>query len=218
MLPPAWSLVVPVKTLPLAKTRLAVPEPGFRARLALALAVDTVSAALQCSDVGAVVVVTDDPQVAAESRALGAEAVPDVPADGLNAAIRYGERAALDLGAAGGVAALTADLPALRPRSLTAALAQVPAGERGFVPDSTGSGTTLLAAAPGVSLEPAYGPGSRRRHAGSGAVVLDVPARSGLRRDVDTVADLLAVETLGVGLRTAQVLVELRAAGVALAG
>ena len=64
--PPAhpWCLVVPVKRLALAKTRLAEVAGEHRVDLALAFALDTVTAALACDDVRAVVVVTDEPDAA----------------------------------------------------------------------------------------------------------------------------------------------------------
>jgi 2-phospho-L-lactate guanylyltransferase len=79
----------------------------------------------------------------------------------------------------------------------------VPVGGRGFVADVTGSGTTLLAAAPGVALAPAYGPGSRQVHLRSGAV--ELPGAAGLRLDVDTPDDLAQALLLGVGVATAAV-------------
>src|SRR5437764_512473 len=56
-----WMLVVPVKPLARAKSRLSGPAGPHRAELALAVATDTVSAALRCSRVRGVLVVTDDP-------------------------------------------------------------------------------------------------------------------------------------------------------------
>jgi 2-phospho-L-lactate guanylyltransferase len=105
------------------------------------------------------------------------------------------------------MAVLTGDLPALRPAELGDALGRVAA--RSFVPDAPGTGTVLLAAVAGVALDPHFGVGSAAAHAASGAerIAGDWPS---LRRDVDTVADLRAVLTLGVGPHTRAVL---RAAG-----
>jgi 2-phospho-L-lactate guanylyltransferase len=101
------------------------------------------------------------------------------------------------------VAALVGDLPALRPEELADALTAAAGHPRAFVPDAEGAGTTLLAVRPGVSLAPAFGAGSAARH-GSGAVALD--AGPGLRRDVDTAADLQAAADVGLGPATAAVL------------
>ena len=197
-----WGVVVPVKRLALAKSRLSAYGDQARRELALAFAVDVVTAALDCPAVSRVLVVTDDEQAADALRALGAAVVPDDPDAGLNAALEHG--AQLVAGSRGGVdstATVSSDLPALRPADLAAALAQVPPGGRGFVPDAAGSGTTLLAAASAVDLAPAYGAGSAARHRASGAV--ELPAGAGLRRDVDTPQDLSDALRLGVGAATA---------------
>ncbi len=69
----AWTLVIPVKPLGAAKTRLrgAVPSVPHE-RLVLALALDTVAAARHCAEV---YVVCDDPTVGREAAALGAQVV-----------------------------------------------------------------------------------------------------------------------------------------------
>jgi 2-phospho-L-lactate guanylyltransferase len=86
------------------------------------------------------------------------------------------------------------------------ALSEALAGVEGraFVADTAGTGTTLLAAAPGVPLGPRFGPDSAARHAASGATAL-AGAWPSLRRDVDTAADLAEALVLGVGAATAAV-------------
>jgi 2-phospho-L-lactate guanylyltransferase len=196
-------VVVPVKRLQEAKSRLYAPgrpRPDHAA-LALALAVDTVAAAGAAAAVARVLVVTDDPEAAAAVRAAGALVVADEPDAGLNPALAYGARRAAAADPTAGVALLSADLPALRPAELTAALAAAAEHPRSFVPDAAGGGTTLLAARPGVPVDPRYGAGSAAAHLASGAVGLtgDWPS---LRRDVDTPADLLAAAALGLGPAT----------------
>jgi 2-phospho-L-lactate guanylyltransferase len=196
---PSWTVVLPVKRLGLAKSRLRGALPGVpHEELALALAADTVRAARACPAVAEVLVVTDDPRAGAVLRAVGARTVPDLPDAGLNAAFRHGAAAA---GPAAAVAALTADLPALRPAELAAALRSGPPGVRRFVADAPGTGTVLLAAPAGVPLQPCFGPGSAAAHSAGGALPLegDWPT---LRRDVDTAADLAAAARLGLGPRT----------------
>jgi 2-phospho-L-lactate/phosphoenolpyruvate guanylyltransferase len=203
-----WSVVVPAKRLAVAKTRLrpftdAGPLPHDE--LVLALLSDTVAAALACPVVAEVVVVTDDPEAAAAVRALGARTVADAPDRGLNPALEHGAGEA----AGTAVAALSSDLPALRPADLETALAQARYG-RSFVADAAGTGTTLLAAV-GTALRPLFGPGSAEAHRASGATQLagDWP---GLVRDVDTEADLRAALALGAGPRTTALAGGLRAA------
>jgi 2-phospho-L-lactate guanylyltransferase len=148
--------------------------------LVLALASSTISAAARSPLVSRLLVITN--QVLP-----GVPTIPDVHGD-LNEAIRAAAQ-----NVSGPVAVIPADLPALRPRELTEALAQCQA--RSFVPDAEGTGTVLLATREG-SLSPRFGPGSAAAHESSGAVRLqgDWPT---LRRDVDTAADLAAAQALG---------------------
>jgi 2-phospho-L-lactate guanylyltransferase len=199
----SWTLVIPVKRLAIAKSRLADAYPQHRPEFALAFAVDTTAAALATPMVSGVVVVTGDPAVSAAAAALGARVVPDEPDDGLNAAIAHGADLAASDGH--GVAALSADLPALRPAELTSVLAACGTG-RSFVIDLPGTGTTFLAAGPGVRLDPRFGVGSALAHQASGALPIDHPDIVSVRRDVDTAADLAHAVQLGVGPRTAEVM------------
>ncbi len=224
----SWTVIIPVKRLEIAKSRLRGSMAGAdHDALVLAMAMDTVSAALASPVVGRVVVVTGDDAAAEAVRGLGADVIPDVPDAGLNPALAYAATLARPKGATAslpGVAALSADLPALRTQDLTEALrtaeqvARPPAGTapsgaspsetadpvRAFVADADGTGTVLLAAPPGARLEPCFGAGSAAAHATSGAVELtgDWPS---LRRDVDTAADLAEAVVLGVGPRTGAV-------------
>jgi 2-phospho-L-lactate/phosphoenolpyruvate guanylyltransferase len=246
-----WTVLLPVKVLARAKSRLAVLAGPRRWELALAMASDTVAAVVACPEVARVVVVTSDPVAGEQLAALGAVVVPDVHAgavgldgggggdggdgsqDALNAALLHGAAVASRRWQATCLAALTADLPALRPAELAAALRavaeEVAAGQTAgratghaarragngtaFVPDAAGIGTTLYAAAPSADFRPAFGGASRARHALGGAAelaldgVLDgVP---GLRRDVDTAEDLRAAVALGAGFRTTALAAEL---------
>ena len=203
----AWSVVVPAKRLAAAKTRLRPVTAGLpggaHEELVLALLADTVHAAVQCSAVAAVLVVTDDVAAADVVRDLGATTVPDEPDRGLNPALAHGARRA----GTPAVAALSSDLPALRPEELAAAFASAEAAPRCFVPDAGGSGTTLLTAV-GTALDPRFGPGSAAAHRATGALPLLGPW-PGLAHDVDTEADLRAALALGVGPRTAAAAVRL---------
>ncbi|GAA1570241.1 MULTISPECIES: 2-phospho-L-lactate guanylyltransferase [Kribbella] len=200
-----WTLVIPVKRTAIAKSRLAPAYPQHRPELARAFAVDTTAAALRSPLVHTVLVVTDDPQVGPDVTAAGARVVPDLPAAGLNEALLHGATVAAAEFPGNGIAALSADLPALRPAELTAVLAVCTAA-RSFVVDEPGTGTTLLAAAPGVPLDPRFGVGSALAHQASGAVPIEVAGIESVRRDVDTAADLAHAVQLGVGPATAEVL------------
>jgi 2-phospho-L-lactate guanylyltransferase len=205
-----YGVLVPLKRAALAKTRLAPLGDLARTQLVAAFAADTVTAAMASSRVGCVLVVTDDHHLAAQMRALGAEVVPDGVADDLNGSL---VQAAAELHRRRpelGVAALCADLPALRTDELTAALTAASEHDLAFVPDASGTGTTLVAASTLRAFRPCFGEGSRDEHllrGGREIAELDVPT---LRRDVDTPGDLEATVSLGVGSRTSLVLEGLR--------
>ncbi|MGW2910404.1 2-phospho-L-lactate guanylyltransferase [Streptomyces asoensis] len=199
-----WSLVIPLKPLALAKSRLAdTATDGLRPGLALAFAEDTVAAALACAAVRDVAVVTDDALAGRVLAALGARIVPDEPGGGLNAALAHGAAAVRAVRPDAPLAALNADLPALRPRELAQVLDAAGEFPRAFLPDAAGIGTTLLSVAAGRELLPAFGVDSRARHRASGAVELRPGAADSVRQDVDTGEDLRAALSLGVGPRTA---------------
>ena len=194
-------VVVAVKDLPAAKSRLAptLDEPQ-RSELVLAMLTDTVAAALRSPAVAVVRVVTSDPTVSELARAAGASVVGD-PTNTLNEAFAH---AAAGLDASAPVLALPGDLPALHPAELTAAVVAA-GGRRAAVADAAGTGTTMLLAPAGASLDPRFGPRSAAAHAASGAVLLP-GSWPGLRGDVDTVADLGAAVRAGLGAATADLL------------
>jgi 2-phospho-L-lactate guanylyltransferase len=198
--------VIPVKVLAQAKSRLTGLAGLRRAELALAMAADTVAAALAASPVSTVIVVTDDKVVGAELSGLGAVVIEDQPAAGLNPALVFGAGYSDARWPGRGRAAMAGDLPALRPGELALVLERAAAAGEAFVPDAAGTGTTLYAAGPGVMFRPAFGPGSRDRHLAAGAVELALPDLRGLRQDVDTPEDLRLAEGLGLGPRTSAAL------------
>lgn len=199
-----WTLVVPLKPLAQAKSRLAdTADDGLRPGLALAFAQDTVAAALACPAVRDVAVVTDDARAGRDLAVLGAAIIPDAPGSGLNAALAHGAGVIRSTRPGSPVAALNADLPALRPPELTRVLDAASEFPRAFLPDAAAIGTTLLAATPGRELLPAFGTDSRARHRASGAVELRLSEVDSVRQDVDTGDDLRNALALGVGPHTA---------------
>ncbi|GAA0376636.1 2-phospho-L-lactate guanylyltransferase [Microbispora corallina] len=199
-----WSIVVPVKTLIRAKTRLAGAAGPYRTDLAVAVASDTVAAALRCPLVARVIVVTADPLPAERLAALGAHVVTD-PDRGLNAALRFGAAEALRLAPDDAIGALQADLPALRPAELEVVLTAAAEFEQAFVPDAAEVGTTFYGVRPGVAFRPGFGGESRARHLSAGAKELAPDGIPSVRRDVDTIEDLREALALGVGPATAAV-------------
>ena len=186
--------MVPVKALPSAKSRLAVavPDPGQHAALVLAIRADTLAAARRTASVARIVVVADAGGVdAPDALEVILQTEP-----GLNAGLRAGAEYAGQRWPHDGVAAMVADLPALQPEELDAALAGAAKVPAAFVADATGAGTTLLTASAGTALAPAFGPGSAARHARRAHPVVGGP---GLRQDVDTEADLFRALDIGAG-------------------
>jgi len=192
-----WSLLVPIKRLSIAKTRIALPAAS-RALIALAMTGDTVSAALACLAVAEVVAITSDEQVGEMLRALGARVVDDVPDSGLNPALAHGAL----LATSPHVAALSSDLPALRPADLETVLVLAAAQPLAVVADASGRGTTMLAARSTRDFAPSFGVESLAAHLRAGAVDISAGAPASVRHDVDTLADLELAVRLGVGPQT----------------
>lgn len=204
-MPSPVRLVVPIKPLAAAKTRLTDgPTAGFRAKLTLAMAMDTVAAALKAEAVAGVLVVASRPHEVAALGALGAEVISEGDAGGLNEALRRGAAAVRETDPGCVVGALHADLPALDPAELDVAIAEA-RGRRSYCADRHGIGTTLLLSTPAGPLIPRFGPGSAAAHEASGAVALQVVAPT-LRADVDTLDDLRHVQDLSAGEHTGAVL------------
>jgi 2-phospho-L-lactate guanylyltransferase len=197
--------VVPVKRLGAAKSRLALP-PAQRQDLALAFALDTVAALMGCEAVAGVVVVTADPAVAVRLRRPGRHGVRVVPEQGpgLVPAVHAGIRAAVAWQPRAGVLVVPADLPCLRPADVAEVVGAAIGPGGAFVPDRSGTGTTLAhhpRGPYGVVAVPQYGPGSAARHAALGLRALtDAPVRA--RHDVDTLDDLHGAAVLGAGAAT----------------
>jgi 2-phospho-L-lactate guanylyltransferase len=171
-----------------AKSRL-----DASAELARAIALDTVEIALT---VAPVVVVTDAAS-ATDFVDLGARVVDD-PGGGLNAAIAAGLKSVARESA---MAILLGDHPALTSAELRDALAGASTVPRALVADAEGIGSALTTAMVGEAHSPRFGVGSRAAHVEAGYVELDGDW-PGLRRDVDTAADLDGLE-LGPRTRSA---------------
>lgn len=197
-----WTVLIPVRSAGPAKTRLisASADTTAHARLVAAIRADTIAAALATPDVARVVRVVDGPDAVVDGTLTHVQRAP-----GLNAALAEAAVMAAARWPQDAVAALVGDLPALRSEELQDALARAAAHPTAFVPDSDGTGTTLLTALPGVALQPGFGMGSAARHADR---ALPLAGGAGLRRDVDTAADLAVAAELGLGLATAAVVAE----------
>jgi 2-phospho-L-lactate guanylyltransferase len=195
-----YAVLVPVKPPAQGKSRLLGLSDARRRDLAEAFALDTVIACLAAERVGAVLVVTDDASFAARATGIGCAAIPDGVAGDLNTTLRQAAAEARRRWSRLVPAAVCADLPALQPGDLDAALGRARAEEASFVADSAGLGTTVYTAPPAV-FDPRFGPGSRLAHLDAGAWEIEGLFPS-VRRDVDDLDDLRAALTLGVGQHT----------------
>ena len=219
-----WVAVVPVKALEFSKTRLG-NLPGYpgKSELAHAFALDTVAALIVAPSIQKVFVVTSDPVIAKELSVLGAEIVtesftPKRPAgqSSLNAAITLGIRQASVRFPTANLAVFTGDLPALKVGDIGAALTAATQFERSMVADAEGFGTSALLWRSGVTVTPQFGLNSRTVHECNGHVVLDLPPQSGIRRDVDTPADLIDAIAIGLGRYTRELMEKTWAASAAV--
>lgn len=147
-------VVVPLRSLTTGKLRLGSALDDRRRRSLIAEMAETV---LRAAHELPVLVVHDDPDVAAWAARLGAEAArPDQP--GLNAAVTFGvghlARHGYDR-----VIVAHADLPAARDLRPVADFDGVT-----LVPDRLGDGTNVLCVPTGIDFTFAYGPGSFEAH------------------------------------------------------
>lgn len=198
-----WVVVVPVKGTSQAKSRFGL---GDHSALALAMAADTVTAAIATAGVAGVLVVTtveasnifDD---------LGAFVIVQ-ESEGLTSAITLGVSIAAEMTEPGrGIAVLLGDLPALTPIELEEALTAARSHPLAMVEDASGAGTVLITAAYGHTHAAAFGSGSSAAHRAAGYIPLEVSSSSGLRNDVDS-ADGLALLRDRLGTRTVRILAE----------
>jgi 2-phospho-L-lactate guanylyltransferase len=197
-----WIVVIPVKPAPEGKSRLLLPPTG-RLAIVRAIALDTIEAAADCDQVERVLVVTADRPLALALTARDRVTVVHDSASGLREAIDLGLSAA-DAGAPRAV--LLGDLPALKPRELSSALTLSARHPRAFVPDADGIGSVLATALPGVFFRPQFGANSAAAHRNEGYAEVELPATSGLRRDLDKAEHLPILRRLGLGRHTAALL------------
>lgn len=209
-------VVVPVKRFAIAKQRLSPTlTASARAALMSAMLSDTLRAICAVARASELVVITSDPG-ARELAANHSARVLDDPGDGdtvaasgHSIAARHGAIARVGGARADRVLLVAADCPLVNPAEIDSLLARTH-GERAsvhVVPDRNGTGTNALLLAPPDAIEPAFGPGSCRRHlelaAARGHTALIAPLRS-LALDIDTADDLAALRrALATAVRAA---------------
>ena len=185
--------IIPVKALPLAKSRLGALLSGPERRaLVLAMLGDVLAATSAARSLDHVGVISADPTVLALAATRGAQALPD-HADNLNAALT---QAATHFAAHGAVAvlALPADIPLVQSRDIDDLIAARSTARGMVIAPSRDGGTNALLAWPPLALPFLFGVGSRVRHlAAAHEHRLEVREfrTPGLELDVDHPDDLL---------------------------
>lgn len=225
-----WVLV-PLKNLDRAKERLAgALDPRARRQLVAAMARDVLAALLGVPLAASrIVLVSDDPDVAALARELGVDLFRPGPAvqDPLNAALAEATRHVLQRGATD-LLVLHADLPCATAAELRALIAahrerwhDDGSARITLVSDRMGTGTNCLLSTPPGVVAYRFGIDSRRQHraaaATAGVACAEFDA-DGLRRDIDQPAELAALVELsqspqnGCGEHTTRLLLRLHPA------
>lgn len=208
MTPPSAArvgVVVPVKQLELAKSRLR--ELGDAACRALVLAMlEDVLDAVRTASVGPIFLLSSEPAYDEVAARYGASRLPDA-ASTYNGAVT----AALGnapLAASERVLIIPADLPTVRPGAIRDLAGALDAAHVVLVASADG-GTSALGLRPPAAIAPGFGIDSaathRRRAAAAGLLLAELSLPD-LAIDVDTPADLRAVAA-HVGPATARVLV-----------
>jgi 2-phospho-L-lactate guanylyltransferase len=196
-------VIVPVKTLSEAKRRLAgVLAPQARRRLMAVMLRDVLATLRQVEDLGPVVVVTPDAEVAAIAESCGARVLIEATAQGHSAAVMTGFADATAHSAALALT-LPADAPLVTPAEVARLIdaAGIEGGARVVLtPSHDRDGTNAVLAAPPDALFPlSFGPGSFARHlaaAGMMGLACRVVELAGLGLDVDEPRDLQALIAL----------------------
>ena len=192
-------VLIPLKRLDAAKSRLATALAAEERRRLMAALVARVARAALAAEVGRVVLVSSDPDAAAIATRLGIELAGDggLPWNpGLVLA-----RTSLEPRAEA-VLYLAGDLPLVSPEDV-AAMADAGAAASAVVGRAHDGGTNALWIAPADAFEPSFGVrasasvhAARAAEAGLRATVVDRP---GIARDVDTPADLALARRLVAG-------------------
>jgi 2-phospho-L-lactate guanylyltransferase len=194
--------IIPVKRFAHAKQRLVEHVgPPARAALATAMLSDVLAAVSATGLIERVIVVTGEGRAErvalahAQRTTTPLEVLRDPVDAGHSEAATLGIIRARALGARCG-ALLPGDCPLLDSDELDAALERMGEGKVAVIPDHQGSGTNGLLLCPVDAIGPAFGPGSRERHADRAARAgyeVAIEELESLALDLDTPADLASL-------------------------
>jgi 2-phospho-L-lactate guanylyltransferase len=185
--------IIPVKALPLAKSRLgALLSDSERRALVLAMLGDVLAAVGAAGSVAQIGVISADPTVLALAAMHGASALPDHAPD-LNAALTQAATYYAAHGAAA-VLALPADIPLVQAHEIDDLIATRTTTSGIVIAASRDGGTNALLTWPPLALPFLFGVGSQARHLAAaherGLAVREFRA-TGMELDVDRPDDLL---------------------------
>jgi 2-phospho-L-lactate/phosphoenolpyruvate guanylyltransferase len=192
-------VLIPLKRLDAAKSRLRSALSGAERRRLMAAMVDRVVRAALAAEVGRVALASSDPDAPGLAARLGIEAVSDGGLHWNPGLVHARERL---VAPAPAVLYLAGDLPLLEPDDVLALVA-AGAGATAVIGRAHDGGTNALWVAPAPALEPAFGSrGSAGVHAARAVAAGLVPVlldRPGVAHDVDTAADLALARRLLAG-------------------
>ncbi len=181
-------ILVPVKRLTLAKSRVAVTSRR-RQMVALRLVEHTLRTVAACVGGDSMVVVTADPSVRRLTVGLGGRVICDTHLD-LNSALDHALRELSGSDPLRAVLVLVSDLPRLNQDDLAEVVHHVSrAASPQHVADLTECGTTAVSIRPGQQSPMLFGPQSAQRFLAAGWESLR-HAPVSVRADLDTIQDL----------------------------
>lgn len=197
-------VIIPIKRLDEAKSSLRrVFSPDERRRLVLAMLADVINAARQASSISRVAVVSPDRMVLDFAQEYGAMDILE-KGIGLNGALKLAIDRSMDLGATS-VLIVPGDIPLLRQVDIDRMISMATGQHDVVIAPSNAKGTNALFLRPPGIIELRFGGESFPLH-------VEEAVRAGVRPriyrsftvalDVDEPADLLKVQTLGLGTRT----------------
>lgn len=195
------TVVIPVKSLALAKRRLSpVLSSATRRRLVLTMLEDVLSVVSNVSAISRTIVVTPDAEVAALAMGRGAHVLNEEGQGGLNPALVSGLALARSCGAERALV-LPADVPLATTAEIEEIVDSTSSGVRSqvaVVPSRDGAGTNALLLSPPDAMQPEFGEGSFVRHVAQ-AVALSLEFRvlrlPGVAADIDEPRDLDVLAT-----------------------
>ncbi len=205
-------LIIPFKGVGKAKSRLSpsLPHPE-RQKLSLAMLLDVIDVAVATGSFDGIHVVTPDRDLTLPFKKINVIVEP--PPHSLNNAIAHGILLCIKLGAKA-VLVLPADIPFIEVSDINAIIEKGENEEEVVVlAESKSGGTNALLLKPPTAILPDFGEDSFKRHilrARAKGVHVETYASPRIKTDIDYPQDLLSVENVKAGPRTALLLEKYR--------